>query len=136
MNYIGPTILGSYARFAGDPETRRRALEEGESILKKGCVSHNYYWFYRDAMEVSLNAGDWESVERYAAALEDYTRPEPTSWSDFFIMRGRVLAICGRGQRDDSQLVALAGLSRDAQRTGLIVAARRIEEAICAIRPS
>ncbi len=136
MNYLGPTILGCRARVAGEPETRRRALEEGESILQKGCVSHNYYWFYRDAMEVCLNAGDWESVERYAAALEDYTRPEPTPWSEFFIMRGRVLATYGRGQRDDSQLATLAGLSREAQRMGLKVAARSIEDAICAIRPS
>ncbi len=130
MNYIGPTVLGCHARMAGDPETRRRALDEGESILRKGCVSHNYFWFHRDAMETCLNTGDWAAVERYAAALEDYTRPEPLPWSDFFIARGRALATFGRGLGDDTFSAKLRNLSAEANRLGLKLAARRLDDAL------
>ena len=130
MNYIGPTVLGCHARIADDPETRKRALDEGESILRKGCVSHNYFWFYRDAIEVCLNTGDWDAVERYAAALEDYTRPEPLPWSDFFIARGRALATYGKGRRDDAVIAKLHELSGEADRIGLKLAARALEDAL------
>jgi tetratricopeptide (TPR) repeat protein len=130
MNYIGPTVLGCHARIAGDLETRERALDEAENILRKGCVSHNYFWFYRDAMEVCLNTGDWDSVERYAAALEDYTRPEPLPWSDFFIARGRVLATYGKGRRDDALIAKLHQLSGEAHRVGLKLGARALEDAL------
>ena len=73
-------------------------------------MGHNYFWFYRDAMEVCLNTGDWDSVEGYAAALEDYTRPEPLPWSDFFIARGRALATYGKGRRDDALIAKLREL--------------------------
>ena len=56
---------------------RAQALGEGEEILRQDCVGHNYLWFYRDAMEVSLEDADWDGARRYAAALEAYTRPEP-----------------------------------------------------------
>jgi len=128
MNYIGPTVLGCKSRITADTETRQRALDEAESILRKGCVSHNYFWFYRDAIEVCLNTGDWDSVERYAAALEDYTRPEPLPWSDFFIARGRALAAYGQGRRDDAVIAKLRDLSGEAQRLGLKLAARRLED--------
>jgi hypothetical protein len=47
----------------------------------------------QDALEVCPDADDWDGVERYAAALDDYTRPEPLPWSAFFIARGRALAV-------------------------------------------
>ena len=130
MNYIGPTVLGCHARIAGDTNACQRALDEAESILRKGCVSHNYFWFYRDAMEVCLNTGDWESVERYAAALEDYTRPEPLPWSDFFIARGRALASYGQGRRDDTLIAQLHQLSGEAHHVGLKLAARGLQDAL------
>ena len=34
-------------------------------------------------------------VERYAAALEEYTRSEPLPWADFFVARGRALPLAG-----------------------------------------
>ena len=76
-------------------------MEEGEQILRSGAVSHNHFWFYRDAMDTSLRVGEWDSVERFAASLEAFTRPEPLPWSDFFIAHGRTLAAFGRGKRDE-----------------------------------
>jgi hypothetical protein len=130
MNYIGPTVLGCHARIANDSEVQKRALDEGESILREGCVSHNYFWFYRDAMEVCLNIGDWDAVDRYAAALEDYARPEPLPWSDFFTERGRTLATLGRGPASDTLSAKLSNLSAEANRLGLKLASRRLDDAL------
>lgn len=130
MSFIGPTVLGCHARISYNPEARRRALDEAESILRKGCVSHNYFWFYRDAMEVGLDTRDWDLVGRYAAALEGYTRAEPLPWSDFFIARARALAAYGKGRRDDALLAKLRDLSTEAHRLGLKLAARRLADAV------
>src|SRR5262249_45653739 len=40
----------------------------------------------------ALSTRPWDSVEHYAAMLEDFTRAEPLPWSDLFIARGRALA--------------------------------------------
>jgi hypothetical protein len=42
-----------------------------------------------------------ERSRRYADARENYTRPEPLAWADFFIGWGRAIAAHGRGQHDD-----------------------------------
>jgi class 3 adenylate cyclase/tetratricopeptide (TPR) repeat protein len=130
MRYIGPTILACHARIAGNCESARRLLQEGEAILREGCVSHNYLWFYRDAIDVSLDARDWDSAERYAAALEDYTRAERLPWSDFFIARGRALAAYGRGSRDERLYGTLRELFNQAHQLGMRLGAQRIEDAL------
>ena len=63
-------------------------------------------------------------------ALEDYTRPEPLSWCDFFIVRGRVLAAWGRGRRDAEALAELRRLREEAERTGFIIALPALEAAL------
>ena len=113
-----------------DPERRRSVLEEGEQILRSGAISHNHFWFYRDAMESSLNIGDWEAVEGYAVALEDYTRPEPLSWCDLFIARGRALAAFGRGQSDGEVLAELGRLRGQAERAGILTAIPGLDAAL------
>src|SRR5690606_25955135 len=77
LAFLGPLALGVLARVTRDAATRARALAEGMELLGGGAVGHNYLHFYRDAMEASLESGALDDVERYAAALEDYTRPEP-----------------------------------------------------------
>jgi hypothetical protein len=130
MSYIGPTALACQARMARSPQLAKGALDEGEAVLRKGCVSHNYLWFYRDAIEASLDIGDWDEAQRYAAALEDYTRPEPVPWADFFIARGRALAACGRGRQDALTYATLRDLSQEANRLGTRLAVPRIEQAL------
>ncbi|MEE8506828.1 MAG: hypothetical protein V3S40_11495, partial [Kiloniellales bacterium] len=128
--FTGPRILSAIALVTEDPERRRSALEEGEAILRSGAVSHNHFWFNRDAIEASLNIGDWESVERYAVALEDFTRPEPLPWCDFFIARGRTLAGWGRGRRDAETLAELRRLREEAERAGFMTALPALEAAL------
>jgi tetratricopeptide (TPR) repeat protein len=130
MAFTGPRSLSAMALVTENPERRRGFLEEGEAILRSGAISHNQFWFYRDAIEVSLDIGDWLEVERYAVALEDYTRPEPLPWCDLFIARGRALAAWGRGRRDAEILAELQRLRAEVERIGLTTALPALHEAL------
>jgi tetratricopeptide (TPR) repeat protein len=130
FKFRGATALGVLAGVTDDPAIRRQALKEGERVLREGCLSHNYFWFYRDAMEICLELGDWDGVERYAAALADYTRPEPLPWSDFHIARARALSAHGRGKRDEATMDELQLLCDQAERAGLRLAVPDLESAI------
>jgi tetratricopeptide (TPR) repeat protein len=130
VGFLVPRILGVLAATTDDPSIRDNALNEGEALLQKGSLSHGYLEFYRHAMEARLKPGDWHEVERYAAALEDFTRPEPLPWSDFFIARARVLAAYGRGKRDDATVQELKRLRDEAVRVGFIKALPALEKAL------
>ena len=84
-------------------------------------------------METKLRIGDWEAVDGYATALEDYTRDEPLWPTDYFIARGRALAKFGRGNRDDATRSELKRLRDDADRIGLGCALPALEEALAAM---
>jgi len=88
-------------------QARATALEEGEAVLAKGAVSHNFLFFNRLAIEACLAAQDWTGVERYAAALEKSMAAEPLPMTDFLIARARALAAAGRGQKDAAELERL-----------------------------
>ena len=128
--FCGPLAFGTLALATDDPDCRRSALAEGEELLNGDCLGANYLWFYRDAMEVSLQARAWDDVERYAAALEDYTGMEPLPWSDFYIKRARTLAAFGRGNCDDATTEDLLQLRDEADRVGLKAAIPALEEAL------
>jgi class 3 adenylate cyclase/tetratricopeptide (TPR) repeat protein len=132
MRFEGARSLGSLALFTPDPDRRRAALDEGEELLRLGATGHNYLWFYRDAMEVCLQIDEWDAVERYAEALEDYTSAEPLPWSSFFIARGRMLAAFGRGRRDDEIRLELHRLRDQAVEAGLKNALPSLEDALAA----
>jgi len=124
-------IFGALAWvMAGDAAVREAALDEGEAALREGSVSHNYFWFYRFAIDALLSANDWGRVERYAAALEEYTRDEPLGWTDFYIARGRALAAFGRGKRDDATVKEVQRLRDEADRVGLESALPALEDAL------
>jgi hypothetical protein len=130
LAFSGPWVLGALALVTTDAENRRWALREGERLLRDDCVSHNYFYFYRDAIDASLEDRRWDEVERYAAALEDYTRPEPLPWSDFLVARARVLAAHGRGLRDRATHVELQRLRAEAERAGLEASLTAIRRAL------
>ena len=95
IEFIGPWVLSTMA-LVTDDKSSLSSLDEGEKILKSGCVGHNYFDFYRDAMEVAWRNRNWDSIERYADTLEEFIRPEPLPWAEHYIMWGRVLAAHGR----------------------------------------
>ena len=133
--FLGPFALGALALVSDDPIARQAALEEGEGLLRAGAVSHNHLLFPRDAIEVYLGAGNWDLVERCAAELEQYTRPEPLPFADFYIGRARALAACGRGRSDIVKLTAELERVRDeGERLSIRVALPGIETAIKQLR--
>lgn len=130
IRFFGPRVLAELTLAAEDPAEQQKVLSEGENILGEGCVGHNHLWFYRDAIEAALSAHDWSAVEQYAAALTQFTEPEPLPWSDFFIARGRTLADFGRGRCDDSTLGELRHLRNQAGQAGLKLSMEAIEQAL------
>ena len=130
MTFHGPGVLGLLAFATEDTEQRRAALAEAESMLREGSIGHNHLDFYEDAMETSLRIEKWDEVDRYAQALEDYTRPEPLPRSDFFIARGRALAAHGRGNRDRTTMTELQHLHDEAERIGLKFVLPALEAAL------
>jgi tetratricopeptide (TPR) repeat protein len=119
VSFIGAAVLGHLAVATKDPAERRAALTEGAEILRKGAVGHNHLWFFRCAIEASLDSHDWDGAERYATAMADYTRPEPLPWSEFFIAYGRALATLGRGAPDAALLAEIQRLKDEGERLGL-----------------
>ena len=133
--FLGPFALGALALASDNPTARQAALEEAEELLRAGAVSHNHLLFPRDAIEVYLEAGNWDCVERAVAELEHYTRSEPLPFADFYIARGRALAACGRGQSDMAELAAeLERIHDEGERLGIRVALRGTETAISQLR--
>jgi len=90
-SFIGPWVLSTVALTTPDEARRRDVLAEGEALLAKGCVGHNYFRFYRNASQACLNSEKWDEALRYADALAGYTTDEPTPWSDFHVERIRTL---------------------------------------------
>jgi hypothetical protein len=90
--FCGPKATSALSRVVTDDEERERLLAEAGKLLSQGTVGHNHLWFYRDAIEAMLVAGDTPGVFRYATALESYTAAEPLPWSQLFVARGRALA--------------------------------------------
>ena len=101
MQFCGPKVMSALSRVVDDPAERVTLLAEGLDLLGRGSIGHNHLWFFRDAAEAHLSAGDAEGVLRYVAGLEDYGRAEPLPWSDLFVARGRTLAVILRDGVDD-----------------------------------
>jgi class 3 adenylate cyclase/tetratricopeptide (TPR) repeat protein len=130
LGFAGPWAMAEFAANIGDPKARSEALGEGERMLAAGAVSHSHFHFYTTAMETCLQSGECDKVDRYASALESFTRPEPLPWCDFFIASGRALSRYGQGQRDEEIRKQLRHLQRNAADVGLRLANRRIEAAL------
>ncbi len=130
VGFSGPTVFGILALITKDPGVRQDSLREGEHLLKTGSVGHNYFRFYRYAMETSLRVNNWDEADRYATALEDYTQCEPLPWTDFCVARTRALVELGRGRRDDVAMHRLCHLRDDAKRVGFNAALTELEHAI------
>jgi class 3 adenylate cyclase/tetratricopeptide (TPR) repeat protein len=134
LGFHGPNILGALAEAAQDPQQRRRALAEGEAIIRAGAVGHNHLRFYPDAITTALDLGEWDEAERYAKALEDYTRPEPLPWSDFYAARGRALAAFGRDGGDENTKAELERLAAEARRLDYRIALPAIEQELARLK--
>ena len=130
ISYCGGMILGAMARATDDPEERRRCLEEGEQILNAGATAHNHVFFYREAIEVALEAHDWPAVLHYADLLERQFRAEPFAFVDFVAARARALAAVGQGRREPALLSQLQQLLHTARASRFALQIPALEAAI------
>ena len=119
MAFIGPAVLAACATMTNDPKQRLAYLQEAEQILDSGCVSHNHFHFAQTAIELCLQAKDWDSVEHYALRLEAYTADQPLEWSDFIIARGRILVASGKGETGSHISCELERLYAQGKQAGL-----------------
>jgi hypothetical protein len=128
--FCGPKVTSALSRAVTDPAERMALLDEGRAMLGRGAVGHNHLWFYRDAIEALLSAGDGLAALDYVAALEDYTRAEPLPWSDLFATRGRLLAGAMRGDIDAGGREDLVRIRTALQDAGLKAFLPPIEAAL------
>ena len=87
MGFFGPCILSGIAATVDIHAQSRKALDEGEALLRTPCISHCHLFFYRNAIDLNLRWHDWDEALRYAAALENYVRGEPLPWATLMIER-------------------------------------------------
>lgn len=130
ITFIGPWALSTRALISDAPAGRQAALDEGEAIIEGGCVGHNYFAFYRDAIEVALASQDWDAADAYIASLGRFNAPEPLPWCDFFMQRGAALAAHGRGQRDAELRRELARLRDAANQMGIMRSSPSLDAAL------
>ncbi|MDA0230955.1 MAG: tetratricopeptide repeat protein [Proteobacteria bacterium] len=128
--FLAAWVLGTLALVSNDAEEAAVALRDGEALLAKGCVGHNYYAFYRSAIEVALRREDWHEVDRYADALMAYASEEPLPWSEFLSARGHALAAYGRGEHGEEIVRELARLRDGARQAGLLAPLTAIQQAL------
>jgi class 3 adenylate cyclase/tetratricopeptide (TPR) repeat protein len=115
MRYMGPLLLVQVAVTTDDEAERNAALVESEALLAEGCVSHNHFWFYAQAIDIALDRKDWSEAERLATKFERYTEGERPRSSEVVIRRARALAAYGRGERGaalSAELGAIGDLAR------------------------
>jgi tetratricopeptide (TPR) repeat protein len=117
--FVGPILFGLLAILERDPAAQETALAAGESLLAKGAVGHNHFWFRRYAIERALCAGDWDAADRHAEALLKRTAPEPLFYSSYLVRRGQLLARMGRGAASESDSRELYELRSSAAAAGL-----------------
>jgi class 3 adenylate cyclase/tetratricopeptide (TPR) repeat protein len=126
----GPWCLGILAFITDDEKERNAALDKGEALLSEHAVGHGHLYFYRYAIESSLNAREFDAADRYANLLEEFTRPEPLPWSNLVISRGRTLADAGRDPANKEVQVRLNALRTDVIRINMGTALTAIELAL------
>ena len=130
MAFIGPSVLAVCAALTPDGRRRSDLLREAEEILDTGCVSHNYIYFARTAIDLSLQNRDWDAVERYVTRLETYTQEQSLEWCDLIIARGRALAAWGKGIRDHDLRLELKHLAGQTETAGLKLLMSELNKAV------
>jgi hypothetical protein len=131
LGFFGASILGALALCTDDNTEQRAALAEGEALLDAGSVSHNHFFFLRDAIDAVLRAGDLDAALRYASRLRAYTAAEPLPWSDLVIERAEALVAHARGTIAEEQIGKVIATARRLGQHDLLAA---LEEAAARAR--
>ena len=129
-SFYGAVVWSGIARTAKDYAQARRALDQGEALLREPCVSHCHLHFYRDAIDVSLDARAWDAALRYASALETYVSGEPLPWASLLIERGRALVAVGSGRATGAVFDQLLRIRAEIERARMINALPGLDRAL------
>ena len=130
MQFCGPRVHSALARAVDANDDCRRLLAQGEELLGRGAVGHNHLWFYRDAIEAMLGAGDAAGARRYADMLDEYTRAEPLPWSQLFAAHGRALARALEARTADAARDELARVRAELLHAGFQAFLPRLDRAL------
>ena len=95
FGFLGPGLFAAMARVTEGPAERKRLLDDATDLVED-CLAHARMFFYRDAIDVALEDGDWDAALRYADAFEAFVRPEPLEFGELVIARARALVALGR----------------------------------------
>jgi tetratricopeptide (TPR) repeat protein len=121
--FAGPILLGLLALVEDKREDQEAALAAGETLLGKGAVGHNHFWFRRYAIERALLYEDWEEVIKQADALLDRMSDEPLVYARVVAERGRCLARRGLGVATEIDEENLRRLTATAEEAGFRIEA-------------
>lgn len=83
--FHGAELYACLASFTDDREESFQALARMEAILGAACVGHSPLRAYPFAVGAALGWGEVERAQRYIRLLETFTRPEPLSFTEFYI---------------------------------------------------
>ncbi len=125
--FIGPWVLGTCALLS---KTRREAesyLDRAEPIIENGCVGHNYYRFYMEAIETTLNHGMYDRTKGYIEKFRNFANNEPCPWSDFYLKRGEVLLRSGDSADHKTNIEKLIRTAKSIQH---LTAVPKLEQAM------
>lgn len=98
-NFVGPKAISALALAVSDADEQDRLLDQGEALVAKGCVGHNYLHFYPDACAIMIARGEWERALAYADALERVTQKERLPLVDLTLREIRCLAEAGQHEK-------------------------------------
>jgi hypothetical protein len=131
--FHGPAILGGLLLVTDDPGEREEIVREAEATLAGACVGHNYFWFYRDAMQSALDHADWALLDRVRNRFLDIHRDSPTHWVTFYVQRINILERFRRGDVDGSVIDSCRDLIEEGRRHHLSTSLRELENALASV---
>lgn len=117
QQFIGPWVYATAALVGDNKEVTKSYLAKGDELLAGGCIGHNYFRFYVLAMESCIRWQMWAELDYYKQQLIDYTREEPTPWSQYYIQRATLIL---KSQTEDVSQGDVRSLILQAQEAGLL----------------
>ncbi len=132
--FIGPWVASTYALIltTGEKTNKEKTsglLQLGSKMLDRGCVGHNYYRFYVNAIECSIINYKWDDAHRFITLFTDYTQERPTPWSDFYIDRAKMLVSVWQDPISDKR-DQLIDIKSKAKANHLLASVRLIDETL------
>jgi len=127
LGSMGPAIYARLARAAEGPSQMDHALREGERLLQGPCLAHARVMFYRDAIEATIAARDWDRTLAYADALESFVHDEPLPWAKLVASRAHILSEMAVGVAGPERSRRLAVLREQILSAGWNSALREID---------